>query len=97
MGLYTWDDAFKGGFAGFDPRGIDTHFLHCILIEQVQATTTVHKDSCEMESVNDGVEDQCGRTAMTDTGRMVPAIKSDRTRRPWVELWGDWLHRIDIP
>ena len=34
---------------------------------------------------------------MTDTGRMVPAIESDRTGRPWVELWGDWLHRIDIP
>ena len=58
MGLYTWDDAFKGSFAGFDPRGIDTHFSHCILIEQVQAAATIHKDSCEMESVNDGVEDQ---------------------------------------
>ena len=34
---------------------------------------------------------------MTDTGRMVPAIKSDRTRRPWVELWGDYLHRVDVP
>ena len=34
---------------------------------------------------------------MTDTGRMVPAIKGDRTGRPWVELWGDWLHRIDVP
>ena len=28
---------------------------------------------------------------------MVPAIKSDRTGRPWVELWGDWLHRVDVP
>ena len=35
--------------------------------------------------------------AMKDTGRMVPAIKGDRTRRPWVELWGDWLHRVDVP
>ena len=50
-----------------------------------------------MESVNDGVEDQCGQTAMTNTGRMVPAIESDRTRRPWVEFWGDWLYRVDIP
>ena len=55
MGLYTWDDAFKGGFGGFDPRGIYTHFAHCILIEQVQAAAAVHKDSSEVKSVNDGV------------------------------------------
>ena len=61
MGLYTWDDTFKGGFSGFDPRGVYTHFAHCILIEQVQAAGTVHKDSCKVESVNDGVEDQSGR------------------------------------
>ena len=34
---------------------------------------------------------------MTDTGRMVPGIESDRAGRPWVELWGDWLHRVDVP
>ena len=34
---------------------------------------------------------------MTDTGRMVPAIEGDRVGRPWVELWGDWLHRVDVP
>ena len=34
---------------------------------------------------------------MTDTGRMVPAIKGDRPRRPWVEFWVDWLYRIDVP
>ena len=34
---------------------------------------------------------------MTDAGRMVPAIKSDWTGRPWVELWGDWLHRVNVP
>ena len=28
---------------------------------------------------------------------MVPAIESDRAGRPWVELWGDWLHRVDVP
>ena len=28
---------------------------------------------------------------------MVPAIECDRTGRPQVELWGDWLHRVDIP
>ena len=28
---------------------------------------------------------------------MVPAVESDRTGRPWVELWGDWLHRVDVP
>ena len=55
MGLYTWDDAFKGGFAGLDPRGIDTHFLHYILTEQVQAPSVVHKDSSEVKSVDDGV------------------------------------------
>ena len=60
MGLYTWDDALKGGFGGFDPRGINTHFSHCVWIEQVQATATVHKDSSEVKSVDDGVKDQCG-------------------------------------
>ena len=50
-----------------------------------------------MKAVDDGVKDQCGRTTMTDTGRMVPAIEGDRTRRPWVEFWGDWLYRIDAP
>ena len=28
---------------------------------------------------------------------MVPAIESDRVGRPWVEFWGDWLYRIDVP
>ena len=34
---------------------------------------------------------------MTDTGRMVPAIESDRAGRPWVKFWGDWLHHVDVP
>ena len=34
---------------------------------------------------------------MTDNGRVVPAIEGDRAGRPWVELWGDWLYRVDIP
>ena len=55
MGLYTWDDALKGGFGGFDPRGVYTHFAHCILIKQVQAAAAVHKDSSEMKSVNNWV------------------------------------------
>ena len=28
---------------------------------------------------------------------MVPAIKGDRTGGPWFELWGEWLHRVDVP
>ena len=97
MGLYTWDDTFKGGFGGFDPRGVYAHFTHCILIEQVQAAATVHHDSSEVKSVNDWVEDQSCRTSMMDTGRVVLAIEGDRTREPWVELWGDWLQRIYVP
>ena len=34
---------------------------------------------------------------MADTGRMVSSIESDRARGPWVEFWGDWLHRVDVP
>ena len=34
---------------------------------------------------------------MTDTGWMVPAIEGDWAGRPWVEFWGDWLYRIDVP
>ena len=33
---------------------------------------------------------------MMDTGRMIPAIKGDRTGRPWIELWGEWLYRVDV-
>ena len=77
MVLYTWDDALKGGFDRFDPRGIDTQLAHYILIEQVQAAATVHKDSSEVKSVNDGVKDQCGRSAMTDTSGVVSAIEQE--------------------
>ena len=55
MGLYTWDDTFKGGFSGFDPRGVDAHLAHCILIKQVQATIAVHQDSREVKSIDDRV------------------------------------------
>ena len=55
MGLYTWDETLKGGFGGFDPRGIYTHFAHYILIEQVQDAAAIHKDSSEVKSVDDGV------------------------------------------
>ena len=34
---------------------------------------------------------------MTDTGRMVPAIESDRAGGPWVKFWADWLYCIDVP
>ena len=78
-------------------EGSNTHFALCILIEQVQAAAAVHEDSSEVKSVDDGVKDQCGRSAMSDTSGVVPAIEGDRTRGPWVELWGDWLHRIDVP
>ena len=55
MGLHTWNDAFKGCFYGFDPSGVYTHFVHCVLIKQVQAAAAVHKDSREVESVDDWV------------------------------------------
>ena len=34
---------------------------------------------------------------MADTGGVVPSIESDRAGGPWVELRGDWLHRIYVP
>ena len=55
IGLYTWYDAFKGRFSGFNPRGIDAHFPHCILVKQVRAAAAVHKDSSEVKSVNNWV------------------------------------------
>ena len=33
---------------------------------------------------------------MTDASGMVSSIESDRAGGPWVELWGDWLQRIDV-
>ena len=50
----------KAAFVGFILEGAMPYFAHCILIEQVKAAATVHEDSCEMESVDDGVKDQCG-------------------------------------
>ena len=55
MGFYTWNDALKGRFCGFDPSGVYTHFAHCVLIKQVQAAADVHKDSSEVKSVDDWV------------------------------------------
>src|SRR3954467_12899393 len=49
-----------------------------------------------MKSVHDWVKDQCGKTAMTDASGVVPLIESDRAGGPWVELWGDWLHRVYV-
>ena len=57
MGIYSWYDSLKGSLCGLNPRGINTHFAYCILIEQVQAAAAVHKDSSEVKSVDDGVED----------------------------------------
>ena len=34
---------------------------------------------------------------MTDTSQVIPTTESDRAGRPWVEFWGDWLYRIDVP
>ena len=58
--LYTSYNSFKGSFGGLDPCWIDAHFVHCILIEQVEVVATVHEDSCKVESINYWVEDQCG-------------------------------------
>ena len=33
---------------------------------------------------------------MIDTARMVPTTEGDRVGRPWVELWGNWLHGVDV-
>ena len=38
-----------------------------------------------------------GGSAMTDASGVVPAVEGDLTGRPWVEFWGDGLHRIDVP
>ena len=65
--------------------------------KQIETAAAVHKDSREVESVNNWIEDECSRTSMMDTGLMVSAVKSDRTGRPWVEFWGDWLYGVDVP
>ena len=68
-----------------------------VLINQVETVAAVHKDSSEMVSVDDWIEYQGGRTPVTDTGWVVPAIEGDRTRRPWVEFRGDRLDGVDVP
>ena len=34
---------------------------------------------------------------MADAGGVVPSVKSDRAEGPWIELRGNWLHRVYIP
>ena len=50
-----------------------------------------------MKSIDDWVENQCGEAAMMDASGMVPSIKGDRAGGSWVELWGNWLHRVYVP
>ena len=45
-----------------------------------------------MVSINYWVEHQGSRSAVPDTSRMIPTIKSDRAGRPRVEFGGDGLH-----
>ena len=45
-----------------------------------------------MVSVNYWVEHQGSRSSVSDTSRMIPAIKSDQAGRPRVELGGDGLY-----
>ena len=66
-------------------------------VKQVQAGAVVHKDSSEMKSVNNWVENQCGESAMTDASGMVSSIKGDQAGGPWVELWSDRLYRVYDP
>ena len=42
-------------FVGLILEGIYTHFVHCVLIKQVQAAAAIHKDSSEVKSVNNWV------------------------------------------
>ena len=71
--------------------------MNSVLINHVKTVASVHKDSSEMVSVDDGIKYQGRRTSVTDTGWVVPAIEGDRTSRPWVEFWGDRLYGVDVP
>ena len=50
-----------------------------------------------METIDYRVQDQCGRSAVPDVGRMVMFVKCDRTSRPRVKLRGDWVQRVKYP
>ena len=50
-----------------------------VLLEKVKTATTVHEDLRKVESINNWVEDQCGRASVMDTSRIVSAFESDRT------------------
>ena len=56
-----------------------SHLADSVLIYQIKTTAAVHKDSSEMVFVNNWVKYQGGRTPVTDTGWVIPMIKSDRT------------------
>ena len=44
-------------FVGLILEGSIPVFAECVLIENVKATAAVHEDSCEVESINNWVED----------------------------------------
>ena len=79
---------------GQDLCWVNIHLLDGVSIYKVEAAAPVHKDSGQMEAVNDGVEDQSRCAAMTDTGRMVTSIKCDWYLRPWVIFGLSELHGI---
>ena len=76
---------------------LDGSITDGVLIKHVKTVAAVHEDSREMESIDDWIEDQGGRTSMMDTGRVVSAIEGDRTSRPRIEFWGDRLDGVDVP
>ena len=51
-GLYTRYYSLKGIFSGFDSWRVNTHFLDCVLIEQIKIAATVHEDSRDVESID---------------------------------------------
>ena len=87
---------FEFGITRVDPCWVNMHLLDGVSIYKVEATAPIHKDSGQMEAINDGVEDQSHCAAMADTGRMVSSIKCDRYFRPWVIFGLSGLHGIHL-
>ena len=49
-----------------------------------------------MVSINYWFEHQGSRSSVPDTGRMIPAIKSDRAGLPGIEFGGDGLYNVYV-
>ena len=68
----------------FDARPVELHLVESILINEVEATAFVHEHFSQPETVDNGVEDQCGRCLVVIGAWIALLVEGDRRAYPWL-------------